>query len=97
MSDSPGLLAARKHLLVARSSLYRLKMQQELGTLRESLRWSRAGAALATSPPARSLLFGLIVLILGRRRLGRLIWGAGRAILLLKLARGVAALLRAGP
>jgi hypothetical protein len=50
MSSASELLALRKEVLLARSSLQRLKSARAAGALRESLRWPRAAAAVVASP-----------------------------------------------
>lgn len=85
MNSSRELLALRKELLVARASLQRLKVGHELDALRESLRWPRAVAAVAASAPVRSMLFGLLLLVLGRGRVASLVRAAAGAVALVKL------------
>ncbi|MGZ5039731.1 MAG: hypothetical protein ACXWBQ_03235 [Usitatibacter sp.] len=72
-------------MLVARASLQRLKVSRELDALRESLRWPRAVAAVAASAPARSVLFGALLLVLGRGRVAKLVRVAAGAVALVKL------------
>lgn len=45
MTDSTETRALHKRLLLARSTLHRLKLRQEMDGLRESLRWTRVGKA----------------------------------------------------
>jgi hypothetical protein len=82
-------LAARKQLLIARSTLARLQVQSELLGLRESVSWTRIGLKAATSAPVRSALFGLAVSRLGHNRMARLLGLASRVILIAKMT-GVA-------
>lgn len=89
MSRSLDDLAARKQLLIARSTLARLQMQSELLGLRESVSWTRIGLKAATSAPVRSALFGLAVSRLGHNRMARLLGLASRVILIAKMT-GVA-------
>jgi hypothetical protein len=82
----------RKQVLLARSSLYRLRMSHEIGAVRESARWPRIGIALASSPAGRAALFGLLApMIIGRGRMARLVRGAAIALAVAKLARSAAA------
>lgn len=80
----------RKELLLARSSVQRLRIAHEVDALRRSLHWPRAGLALAALPPVRSALFGLMVGLAGRSRTARLVRGAALAMLAVKLAAGLA-------
>lgn len=86
MNSPRELLALRKEVLVARASLQRLKVGHELEALREGMRWPRAVAAIATSPPVRSLLFGLLLLVVGRGRVARLVRLGAGAVALAKVA-----------
>lgn len=86
MNSARELLALRKELLVARSSLQRLKIARDLGALHESLRWPHAAAVIAASPPARSVLFGLLLLLGGRGRFTRMLRGAAAILAVAKLA-----------
>lgn len=45
MTDSTETRALQKQLLLARSTLHRLKLHKEMDALRESLRWTRVGKA----------------------------------------------------
>ncbi len=86
MSEDRQLIALRKELLVARGSLQRLKVAREIDTLRGSVSWPRAMSAFASSPPGRSLLFGVALFALGPGRLGRAVRYAAAALALAKLA-----------
>ena len=79
-------LALRKELLLARSSLCRLKIRYQASVLRESLSWRRVGAAVATSPPGRDALFLLAAEGLGHYRVARWLSFAARALAIAKLA-----------
>lgn len=91
MSSPRELLALRKEVLVARATLQRLKVACEVEALRENLRWPRAVAAIAASPPARSALFGLLLLVTGRGRLARFVRIAAATLALTRLAGRLAA------
>jgi hypothetical protein len=90
VSDSREALALRKDLLAARASLQRLTLAREAVRLRESLGWQRTAAAIATLPAARSLLFGLVLLVAGKGKVARLVRIAGAAIGLARLALALA-------
>lgn len=90
MSSRRELLALRREVLVARASLQRVAIARDVETLRGSLRWPRAAASIAASPLARSLVFGALVLIAGRGRVGRLIRLAATALSAMKLAAALA-------
>ena len=94
MNSAGEILALRKQLLLARSSLYRLRIAHDLATVREGLRWPRVGMAVAASPSARSALLGLLVLIAGETPVTRLLRGAALALVLAKLAGSLPALLK---
>jgi len=78
-------LALRKELLLARSSLCRLKIRYQASTLRESFTWRRVGSAVAGSPPARDALFILAAEGLGRYRVARWLAFAARALAIAKI------------
>jgi hypothetical protein len=86
------LLALHKEVLVARSSLQRLKIGRDVDALRESLQWRRALGTAASMPQVRSLLFGVLLLAAGRGRLARMVRMAATALAVAKLG---AMLLRA--
>ena len=90
-------LALRKQLLIARSSLYRLKIRHESGALRESLSWRQAAVAAAGSSPARSGAFLLALEGLGERRMARLLTFASRALMVARFARIAIAFLKRPP
>ena len=89
MSNELELLGARKELLTARVSLQRLQVANEMGALRESLRWPRA-AGLVASRPVLSILVAATLLILARRHVAKAAQWAGVAVALLRLVRGFA-------
>jgi hypothetical protein len=78
-------LAARKSLLLARSSIHRLELAQEAVALRESLQWRR----LAGAVPMRPVLFAALALLAGRTRLAKMAGWATSAITLVRLVRNV--------
>ena len=92
MNSRQELLALRREVLVARSALQRLKIGRDVDALRESLQWSRALRAAASSPPVRSVLFGVLLLVAGSGRLARMVRTAAAALAVAKLG---ALLLRA--
>jgi hypothetical protein len=94
MNSAAENLALRKQILLARSALGRLRVAHQLSAIHDSLRWPRVGMAVAGSPPARSALLGLLVLVAGEGRVARLLRGAAAALMLAKLARVLAALLK---
>lgn len=80
-------LDLRKQLLVARSSLYRLKIRHEAGALLESLSWRHAAGAVASSQPARSAAFLLALEGLGESRMARLLVFARRVLMVARFTR----------
>jgi hypothetical protein len=95
MSDAARDLALRKELLLARSSLYRLKLQGEVEAVRRSLSWPRAGMAIVSAGPARKLAFDLAVDVVGRDRVARYLTMAHRALAVARLAITAVGLFRA--
>jgi hypothetical protein len=93
MSKTLDELAARKQLLIARSTLTRLQIQSELLGLRDSVSWTRIGLRAATSAPVRSAMFGLALSRLGHNRMARLLGLASKVILAAKMT-GVAVAIR---
>jgi hypothetical protein len=87
MSDRLAELMDRKRLLVARSRLHRLELQHGVARLRET--FARPGhlISMATSSAARPLIFGLLMMLAGRSRLGRLLRGAMTALSVVKAMR----------
>jgi len=94
MSDSKPSLADRKGLLLARSSLYRLTLARDAQLLRESLQWRNLASSATHSGAARPLLFGALMLLAGRSRLGAIVGLATRALMLVKAASAVIGMLR---
>jgi hypothetical protein len=86
MSESPELLAIRKDLLLAKSSLYRLKVARDVDRVRESLSLGNVGSAIAFSAPARELALGLLLTGLGSGRASRLVRLASRMLVVARLA-----------
>lgn len=87
-------LALRKELLLARSSLCRLKIHTQADALRHGLSWRGAAAAVAAAPPARGALFLLAAEGVGHARMARWLTLAGRALAAVRLARLALGLLR---
>lgn len=84
-------LAARKQLLVARSTLHRLGVQHSAIALRGSLLAPRNALGFLAAPAVRPLLFSALLAILGGSRLGRVLRGAMAG---LAIARTVYAIVR---
>ena len=97
MNDRAGILAMRKELLLARSSLCRLKIRGEVEGIRSHLSWARAGVAIAGAVPVRAFAFSLALGALGRGRLARFVRLAGRALVVARLATVAVALFRTPP
>jgi len=96
MSRPDEELALHKDLLVARSSLCRLKIRHEVGVLRGSLSWHHAAMDVASSSPARTAIFLLALGGMGRERMARLLAFASRALMVARLTGVVMSLLRSG-
>ena len=91
MSEGAEVLALRKEVLLARSSLLRLKAASELGTLRETLTLPRTAMSVVASPRALSVLFGVLLLMAGRGRIAKLLRIAAGVAAIVKLARAFTA------
>ena len=92
LNSDRKLLALRKDVLVARSSLLRLRATADVQALRESLSCAHVRTAIATSPAARNALFGALLLVAGGRRLARFVRIAAVALAVAKAATAVARL-----
>ena len=90
MSEKLEVLAARKQLLVARSTLCRLQLVHESHALRRSLTTPRGIFSIATSAPVRPLLFSALLLVAGRSRFARLLRGAMMVLTVIKIVRAAA-------
>lgn len=97
MNGNDDNLALRKELLIARSSLCRLKIRHEVQCLRNSLTWREAGAAAAQSPAARDALFLLAAEGIGRERTARWLAVAGQVLAIAKLVSLVVQMRRTPP
>jgi hypothetical protein len=71
MNRQRELLAMRKELLVARSTLLRLKAARDVQALREGLSLRGIATSFGESREARTAVFGALLLALGGRRLRR--------------------------
>jgi hypothetical protein len=94
MNSERELLALRKNVLAARSSMLRLKAAVEIESLRESLACREMAGTIMGSSGVRSLLFGSLVLLAGRSGLGRLIRAAMAGIAIAKAVTMVGRLVR---
>lgn len=92
MNSGRKLLALRKDVLVARSSLLRLRAAADVQALRESLSCARVRTTIAASPVARNALFGALLLVAGGQRLARFVRIAAVALAVAKAAAAVARL-----
>lgn len=90
-------LALRKEILLARSSLCRLKIRHEAQAFRRNLTWREAGAAIAATPAARDAIFLLAAEGLGRDRVARWLALAGRVLAIAKLTNLAMHMLRKPP
>jgi hypothetical protein len=90
-------LALRKELLVARSSLCRLKIRHEVETFRHHLTWREAGAEAVRTPAARDALFLLAAEGIGRSRMARWLAVAAQVLAIAKLASLALQTLRTPP
>lgn len=97
MRESAELLAIRKDLLVARSSLCRLKIGRDVARLRESASLGSVGSMVAGSAPTRELLLGLLLAGVGTGRISRLVSLAGRTLVIVRLALAALGMVRSAP
>jgi hypothetical protein len=98
MMNKPGdELALRKEVVLARSSLCRLKIHYRAAALRHSISWRGAATAVAAAPPARAALFLLAAEGLGHERTARWLAYAGRALAAVRLTSLALGLLRKSP
>lgn len=95
MSRPAELLALQKEVLLARSSLCRLKIRRDAARLRESASLAHLGTAIAGSAPARELVLGLLLTGLGGRRVSRIVAFAGRALVVARIVLSAFGMLRA--
>ena len=89
MSSQLEALAARKELLVARTSLQRLQAASEIAALRERMQWSRSVGSALSSTGVRSVLVAVALLALRRSRFVRLSRWAGIALAVVRVVRSV--------
>lgn len=94
MNKSAELLALQKEVLLARSSLCRLKIRRDMGRMRESLSFGAVAPGIAASGPARELALGLLLSGLGGRRVSRVVAFAGRALVFARIALAAFGMLR---
>lgn len=94
MNASHQALARDKEILVARSTLCRLRLAGQVQDVRDSLRWRRAAMAVAAAPGTRRIAFGVAVALLGLGRAARLITMAARVVVFAKLASALAGWVR---
>jgi hypothetical protein len=85
MNESLEILMLRKQLLLARSSLCRLRIRYEVNAVRDSLSWGRASLMVADVLPICSAAVGLASPGTGGARLARSLALAVRMLLLARL------------
>ena len=95
MNKRQELLRLRREVLVARSAMLRLRAAGEVEALRESVTLPGLASSVASSSRARSMLFGTLLVVLGGKRLSRMlrfaaaiVAGARLVRFALRLARG---------
>jgi len=85
MREPVEVLALRKEVLIARSTLCRLKIRRDAAAVRGTLSPARSGMALAGAAPVRELGLGLRSPV-GWRTGGALVALASRAVILARVA-----------
>jgi hypothetical protein len=88
------LLAQRKALLLARSSLHRLALEHEADLLRQSLQWRNLASSARSSTGLRPLIFGALLLVAGRRRIAGILGVATRVIAVVKTVQAIRGMAR---
>ena len=88
------LLARRKALLLARSSLHRLALAHEADLLRQSLQWRNLASSATSATGLRTLIFGALMLVAGRSRIARILGVATRVIAVVKMVQAVRGMAR---
>jgi hypothetical protein len=86
MSARPDNLVPEKELLLMRSALCRLRLRRATHDLRSSLPWKRVALAAATAPAVRPIAFGIVLSLVGLRRVARGVVIASRILFFAKLA-----------
>lgn len=94
MSKPAELLALQREVLLARSSLCRLKIQRDAIRLRQSVSLGQVGTAIAGSAPARELVLGLLLSGLGGRRVSRIVAFASGTVAVARIALAAFGMLR---
>ena len=97
MSKQTELLALQREVLLARSSLCRLKIQRDAIRLRQSVSLRQVGTAIAGSAPTRQLVLGLLLSRLGGRRVSRVVAFASGALAVARIALAALGMLRPAP
>lgn len=97
MNPADDSLALRKELLIAHSSLCRLKIRHEVQSLRHNFSWREAGAAAVQTAAGRDALFLLAAEGIGRHRMARWLAVAGQVLAIAKLANLAVQTLRNPP
>lgn len=97
MSKQTELLALQREVLLARSSLCRLKIQRDAIRLRQSVSLRQVGTAIAGSAPTRELVLGLLLSGLGGSRVSRVIAFASRGLVIARIALAAIGMLRPTP
>jgi hypothetical protein len=88
-------LSRRKEMLLARSSLCRVKIRYQADALRHAFSWGHPGASsAAAASPERTAMFLLATESVGRERMARWLAFAGRVLAIAKVTSLVIALLR---
>lgn len=87
MSVRTEVLERERHLLVARSSLARLRMRRDVHRLSRTLRFRPLVAAAARAPVIRGAALGLALALFGSKRVARAVALASSVLYLVRLAR----------
>ena len=86
MAEQAGAIPSRKDILRARCAVQRLTFTLQAQELREGLTWRRAAA----SRPARSMaLAAVVMLLVGRKHMGKVAGWFSASLAVLRLLRGL--------
>jgi len=80
-------LERERHLLVARSSLARLRLRRDAHRLRRPFRLLPLAASCVRGPAIRGAALGLALSLFGTKRVARAVGLASSVLFLLRLAR----------
>ena len=87
MSARMEALERERHMLVARSSLARLRMRRDAHRVCQTLRFRPLAAAAARAPAIRGAALGAALFLFGAKRVARAVAFASSILYLVRLVR----------